>query len=673
MRTLLVANTVALLSLVGCPAGSTPPPNHPPTSHPSSQPDSQPTSTGPAPVNAASIPPERRVHAYIKGVHRLMDIDEARSYGFTIVDLSDDWVPYIFWSQTPGSDENLPNDYADRFVDLANDRIDLDGGKLASWERNYLEVYGIPPTLSVVRKRFDEDDQRGCFAKLDRSLFAEYHGPVRVADPQGSARLRRRYFSARANYKKALRQARVRSLEQLLKRPAYAKVARTYQQLNWQYKAIDLVQKRLVCEKMFGRRTPRLKPGVIDWNVLNALKRFEKKHNIYGWGMVFQKTGEFLGRSAKENDFESLKRVIAARVIDAVGVLEDGSKTSRYRAADGSWKEVRDEVSLFSQAAWTELGLNDAEQGARWLRGFEPKDYHHLLIALQLPKVPEYYADHMDLSVITNRGDVWYDLPFDEKTGKSKGQPRSRLPSITIYTSYRGQKIALARWRTTIGGWQKEKRGEQEYYKYKISDVGKRVWRHIIAGPVWVPPKTTPTTDLVKFRSVGGSSQRVVAQSAFGPGYASAYGLVAAYHVTKGGRDNQVRTHGTVNYMSVRAGFSHGCHRLHNFRAVRLFSFVLRHRNFVRKGQARLAYHNRFEHRGEEFQINIHTRGYFYELTPPVPIEVLEGTIRGKKKEPYPDYVQKPTQLYQEDLKGLHKGPHKKKQPNSSVGAEQPI
>ncbi len=114
--------------------------------------------------------------------------------------------------------------------------------------------------------------------------------------------------------------------------------------------------------------------------------------------------------------------------------------------------------------------------------------------------------------------------------------------------------------------------------------------------------------------------------------------------------------HGTVNYMSVRNGFSHGCHRLYNYRAVRLFSFILRHRAFERKGQTRLGYAHRFEHRGEEFQINLHTRGYYYELTPPVPVNVLEGNIRGKKKEPYEHYVKKPTQLYQEDLPSLHHG-----------------
>ncbi len=179
-----------------------------------------------------------------------------------------------------------------------------------------------------------------------------------------------------------------------------------------------------------------------------------------------------------------------------------------------------------------------------------------------------------------------------------------------------------------------------------------------MAGPVWVPPKNTPSRDMVKIRPVRGRSQRIVAHQSFGPGYASAYGLVAAYHVTKGGRDNQVRTHGTHNYMSIKSsnGFSHGCHRLFNFRAVRLFSFVLRHRSFIRHGQHRLNMARKYEHRGEEFQMDLPTRGYRYELTPPVPVLVHEGRIRGTLQEPEERYIKKPTGLYQDDVKSTHKG-----------------
>src|SRR5690606_39510179 len=88
-----------------------------------------------------------------------------------------------------------------------------------------------------------------------------------------------------------------------------------------------------------------------------------------------------------------------------------------------------------------------------------------------------------------------------------------------------------------------------------------------------------------------------------GPSYASAYGLVAAYHRKytqnpDGGirslGDEGIRTHGSVDYMSIMRRHSHGCHRLHNHIAVRLMSFVLRHRPHARKGPDPIAFGRKF-------------------------------------------------------------------------------
>ncbi len=63
--------------------------------------------------------------------------------------------------------------------------------------------------------------------------------------------------------------------------------------------------------------------------------------------------------------------------------------------------------------------------------------------------------------------------------------------------------MALARWRTTIGGWRAEQASDgYEYYRYKGSDVGPRVWRHIVAGPVWIAPTSSPLRGLV----IGGAA-----------------------------------------------------------------------------------------------------------------------------------------------------------------------
>ena len=58
----------------------------------------------------------------------------------------------------------------------------------------------------------------------------------------------------------------------------------------------------------------------------------------------------------------------------------------------------------------------------------------------------------MDLSIVVDRGDIWYDLPFDEK-GNFHYPPRKKYPNLTLYVRTGGKLTALARWRTTIGSW----------------------------------------------------------------------------------------------------------------------------------------------------------------------------------------------------------------------------
>ena len=143
------------------------------------------------------------------------------------------------------------------------------------------------------------------------------------------------------------------------------------------------------------------------------------------------------------------------------------------------------------------------------------------------------------------------------------------------------------------------------YYKYKNSDVGPRIWKDIVAAPVWIPPDGTPAKDLLTRktldRDVGAVT--VVNTDVMGPGFQSAYGLVMAIHHRIGGGDNQIRTHGSVDYTSIARRYSHGCHRLVNSRAVRLFDFILRRRPFERLGNQVINVRKRFTVEDKEVRI----------------------------------------------------------------------
>ncbi|MBV9945374.1 MAG: hypothetical protein JOZ69_00825, partial [Myxococcales bacterium] len=126
-------------------------------------------------------------------------------------------------------------------------------------------------------------------------------------------------------------------------------------------------------------------------------------------------------------------------------------------------------------------------------------------------------------------------------------------------------------------------------------------------------------------------------------------GLVAAYHYKYRqkedgtldiGGDEGIRTHGSVDYMSIMERHSHGCHRLHNHIAVRLMSFVLAHRPHKRVGETPVVYKNTVTNNAEnppddsEYVIEIKKTGYAFQLERPVPVNVLEGHIVGRRKTP---------------------------------------
>ena len=146
---------------------------------------------------------------------------------------------------------------------------------------------------------------------------------------------------------------------------------------------------------------------------------------------------------------------------------------------------------------------------------------------------------------------------------------------------------------------------------------------------------------MVKEKRVVGTYVRVTNYDETGPGYLSAYGMVAAIHEEMrkgpdGARffDNGIRTHGSFDYPSLRGRFSHGCHRLYNQLAMRLFSFVLEHRRWRAIGPVPAGTRRAFVSKGEVFELRLPTRGTYRELQPPIPVEVLEGRIKGALAKP---------------------------------------
>ncbi len=514
---------------------------------------------------------------------RWLDAGAAQDQGYTLIDLSDDFTPVIFAHHKDADGRLQANTYRTTFLGLANDRLDGDGQPLAAGSENYLELYGIFPSLSVIGRRFAAQANKTCL---------EPAAPI----AGGKAR------------------------------------PETYQALA----------RRLTCEGLLPADAGH-KAGKFDRTLQVALKRFQHKHMIYEGARLSRETVEALGRDLLANNQRALLRALRERVVAATGILEDGTGS---RSTLGPAANL---VEDYSATVARSLGVDTPEGAAAFFRKHPPGSFNRFIFGVKLPPLPAHYNPGLQLKLVIDRGDVYYDPPFDE-AGNPQPQVRKKHPTLALVGELGGKELTLVRWRTTIGGWRLEQASDgHEYYRYKGSDVGARVMRQIIAGPVWLAPNSTPVRSLVKRKYVGDRLQHVVDYSELGPGYLSAYGLVAGYFVIPGkngrpDRDNGIRAHGSAEYLSMYSsgGYSHGCHRLPNHLAIRLYSFLLQRRSVRVRGQLDGVSPRQFLHSERVFEIRTHSRGYGYELDPPLPIEVRTGTVRGLRKQPVEEYVPRP-------------------------------
>src|SRR5262249_39043914 len=110
-----------------------------------------------------------------------------------------------------------------------------------------------------------------------------------------------------------------------------------------------------------------------------------------------------------------------------------------YLGADGARHRVPDLATAARDATFAALGIATPEDALAFFRRHARADFDWLKVAVRLPPPPEYYGQAMDLSVEIDRGDVWYDFPFDE-SGVRQPQPRERFPQFTLYVKWRGER-----------------------------------------------------------------------------------------------------------------------------------------------------------------------------------------------------------------------------------------
>jgi hypothetical protein len=562
---------------------------------------------------------------------------DAVARGATIVDLRDEWTPTLFAPQPDGA---APT-YRARYLALARER-DARGAELDG-EDALAELYGVVPSLAIARERLADEPRHLChdfidssaIPRLDKPYAQDHKDQVRIAD-------QRRAFLEIALERERARRGLV-DLDALAAVPAVAARYATWKKLADQRAGIVAAQKHYVCEGWLAEADG---DGSMTWRTANATELFQRRNFLMPNERLDPETREALMLDSREHDFRLALRILRERVADATGLIEDGTAgagpqpilgrlldPANMRAARGGEQPLPDAapdlVSAATEAAARQLGWLDPAQTLAFLA----RHPGGLRVALALPPPPAYHSRHMDVFAELDRGEVWYDeRPIPRRI--------AHRPMLVVYVRDQGVKRPLVRWPTTIGGWADQRTaGGWLVQKWKESDVGPRVWRELYAAPTWLPPPTTPDRDLVKNLYNG---RYALKTEVMGPGAHAAFGMTLLVHHqvvkrkdgTERFDDNGIGTHGSASVTSIVNGTSHGCHRLFNQLAVRLADFLLRHRDHVVRGEQPEQYRRIVRYKGETFDARIRTRGFLYELTPPVPINVLPGKIRSVRKVP---------------------------------------
>ncbi len=592
----------------------------------------EPTCEAPIPVWVAGRP------------QRTMCPDAAVAAGLTLVDLSDDWAPRVL-----GGDASLgPVPYRERYVRIAKEDYGDDDTWFRARSDRYHELYGIFPTPAVVAARLADDERHACHGAVARTGLETIDRGIdtwrSVAKQRGDLFWR---DSLHDQLTDAARRLGLGGIDELEGHPQLGDRYTRYREITLRRQVVTEAQAHFACEGLLELDEGR--EGLMDSATVVAMQTYLRRHMVITW-QIDDEARRIMLADSRELDLLQLLRTLRERVVDATGLLEDGTAIGEHRRVvdrvidtatflderapepmDGG---AADLIGAATDAAARALGWTSVE-GALSFFANEPPG----LVALDLPAPPAYHQPHTELRLVVDRGDVWYDFPF-HPSGDRELQPREHLPMTVVYAKDGDAWVPLVRWPTTIGGWQPERLGNGLVkLVHKESPAGPRIVKDLVAAPRWIPPRSTPDRDLLRPLVGGGYALR---HDTMGPDYASAYGLAMLIHHrvdelpdgTVLHTDQGIRSHGSVSYDSILDGFSHGCHRLHNHRAVRLTGFLLAHRRHQARGEIPLDFHRDIVFRGRRYTMDFASRGFRYELDPPLEVEVLEGRVRGWAKRP---------------------------------------
>jgi hypothetical protein len=111
-----------------------------------------------------------------------IDLAQPHDARIVVLDLGEDWGPYIFTERSSPDEGLVPQSYRATYLALARGEFPPDHhGKRAKKDR-YLELYGILPTLTLLRTRFREAVSQDCASKVDLEPLQRYERLLSYVD-----------------------------------------------------------------------------------------------------------------------------------------------------------------------------------------------------------------------------------------------------------------------------------------------------------------------------------------------------------------------------------------------------------------------------------------------------------------------------------------------------------
>ncbi|MBU1240251.1 hypothetical protein KKF84_17955, partial [Myxococcota bacterium] len=149
------------------------------------------------------------------GICKTISLATVEKRGLSLIDLSDNYAPYIFSERSSPDEPAKKNKYRQTYVNLGNDRTDEEGKKLTKEEHNYLELFGIPPTLSVIQKRFLNSASEPCARESLGEIFSKLKYSL-VYDGSRPKKYFNRFRAARRELQRWAKRKRIKDLKTYL-------------------------------------------------------------------------------------------------------------------------------------------------------------------------------------------------------------------------------------------------------------------------------------------------------------------------------------------------------------------------------------------------------------------------------------------------------------------------